>query len=562
MKGILKSLLIACIVPVMSGCGDWLDYNEVTEYTKDQTFSDFQRVNNYVTNIYSRLENGLEGYNNGATLASACDEAECAWPASNVHNFYNGAWGPLRTLTSTWADSYWGIRSANFFLENWEQYTFEDFKYNLDYVEQMERYRRYQYEVRFLRAYFYFELVKTFGDVPLVLETMTAEEANQAERTSKQEIFRFIADECDAIADELPLDYAALPYAETGRITRLAVLALKARSQMYAASPLFRESGADAKALWKQAALANKKVLEACAANGVALDNYANLTGVNNFKGKEVIYARRLGNINTFETNNFPVGVEGGNSGNCPTQTLVDAYRMQKTGKLWNEEGSGYDPENPYAGRDPRMALTVVTNGTTKWPNWNTSPIETFEGGLNGHPLTGATPTGYYLRKYCDPAIDLRPGQINTLRHSWIMYRLSEFYLNYAECVANYLGNPGMTDEDFPVSAVAKLNELKTFRNMPVVPTTVALDEFMEYYRNERMVELAFEGHRFWDVRRWKLGEVLKSVELMKLTKREGRINYERVTRQRAWDDKMYLFPIADEELRKNTKLTQNPGWK
>ena len=97
---------------------------------------------------------------------------------------------------------------------------------------------------------------------------------------------------------------------------------------------------------------------------------------------------------------------------------------------------------------------------------------------------------------------------------------------------------------------------------MPVVTTTVALDEFMEYYRNERMVELAFEGLRFWDVRRWKLGEVLKSVELMKLTKREGRINYERVTRQRAWDDKMYLFPIADEELRKNTKLTQNPGWK
>ena len=141
-------------------------------------------------------------------------------------------------------------------------------------------------------------------------------------------------------------------------------MALKARSQMYAASPLFRESGADAKTLWKQAALANKKVLEACAANGIVLDNYANLTGVNNFKGKEVIYARRLGNINTFETNNFPIGVEGGNSGNCPTQTLVDAYRMQKTGKLWNEEGSGFDSENPYEGRDPRMALTVVTNGT------------------------------------------------------------------------------------------------------------------------------------------------------------------------------------------------------
>ena len=562
MNKLIKIFVAAGILLGTTGCGDWLEYNEVSEYTKDQTFNNFQRVNNYVTNVYSRLENGLGGYDNGATLASACDEAECAWPASNVHSFYNGAWGALRPLTSTWANSYWGIRSANLYLETWENYTFEDFKHNLDYPEQMERYRRYQYEIRFLRAYFYFELVKTYGDVPLITKTLTAEEANMVGRTSKTEIFKFIVDECDAIVNHLPVNYASLPYAETGRITNLTVMALKARALMYAASPLFRDANADEKELWYQAALANKLLLDECKKNGIQLDNYANLTGANNFKNKEVIYTRRLGNLNTFEVNNFPIGVEGGNSGNCPTQTLVDAYRMQATGKYWNEEGSGFDPENPYAGRDPRMALTIVTNGTTKWPNWNTNPIETFEGGLNGAPLVGATPTGYYLRKYCDPAIDLRPGKVNTLRHSWIMYRIAEFYLNYAECVTNYFGNPSQTNTEFPESAIQKLNELKTFRKMPKISETVSMDEFMDYYRNERMVELAFEGHRFWDVRRWKMGnELFNSVDFMKLTKVDGKIKYERITQERGWEDKMYFFPIADEELRKNINLTQNPGW-
>lgn len=560
MKYFNNILMILSIPVLMSGCSDMLNYNEVTEYTKEQVFHDFQRVNNYVTNVYSRMEDGLSGYGNGANLSSATDEAEFAWSSSNIHNFYDGVWSSVNPLTNTWANCYWGIRSANFFLENWSNYDFEEFKYNLDYPQQMERYNRYQYEIRFLRAYYYFELVKTYGDVPLITTLLSQEDANKVSRDDKSEVFDFIVRECDEIVDKLPFDYTVLPYAESGRITNLTVMALKARALTYAASPLFRQEGADVKMLWKRAAIANKELLDACKEYGMGLRPYNELSTQNNDKCLEVIYARRLGKLNSFEYNNFPVGVEGGGSGNCPTQTIVDAYRMQATGKYWDEEGSGYNPDKPYVGRDPRFALTIVFNGTTKWPNWNSNPIETFEGGLNGYPLPGATPTGYYLKKYCNPATDLRPGKVNSFRHQWILYRMSEFYLNYAECLAEYFQDPNAVSEEFPESALDVLNELVTYRKMPAYNANT-LSEFTRYYRNERMVELAFEGHRFWDVRRWMIGEVFNKVELMKLYNENGNIKYERVIKNRMWDDKMYFFPIPDSEVRKNSNLIQNVGW-
>ena len=102
--------------------------------------------------------------------------------------------------------------------------------------------------------------------------------------------------------------------------------------------------------------------------------------------------------------------LKGGSGGNCPTQTLVDAYEMKSTGKLWNEEGSGYSEADPYADRDPRFALTIAKNGDTKWPAYNAGALQIYYGGSNAEPLSGATPTGYYLRKYCDGSIDLRAG--------------------------------------------------------------------------------------------------------------------------------------------------------
>ncbi len=552
--------IVGCLM-LFFACSDQLNYDEYVGFNKDQIFSSFNRTMNFVTNIYSYLDYDFGNYD-GAMLASACDEAEYAWTSSSIHDFYNGSWSPTNPKSEVWSSSYAAIRAANLYLEASKGQTFSDFKYNKDYGDQMARFNRYQYEVRFLRAYFYFNLVRQYGDVPFTDKVLSETEANSLSRTSADAIFKFIVSECDDIVNQLPVSYENLPYKETGRVTRGAVLALKARVLLYRASPLFNSN--NDKLLWKEAALANKSVIDSCAQYGIKLSTYSSLWGPDSYKASEMIFVRRVGDLNYLEANNFPIGVEGGRSGNCPTQNLVDAYEMKATGKLWNEEGSGYNPNKPYDGRDPRFALTIAKNGDKGWPTYNQLPLQTYVGGANGSPIPGATPTGYYLKKYLDPSVDLRPNYTNTKRHSWITFRLGEFYLNYAEAVFNYLGSADATDNIFTLSARDAVNVIRQRSDvgMPKLPTGLSNDDFLKKYKNERRIELAFEGHRFWDIRRWKEGNVLKNITLMKITKiGDDNFTYTRVERKRLWDDKMYFFPIPDAEIRKNSNLTQNPGW-
>jgi len=556
--------IIATALFLFASCEDEMNYTETTSNSKEEVFSSFARTANFVTDIYGRLDYDFGNYG-GAMLASASDEAEYAWSNSEIHDFYNGSWSPTNPKASTWYNSYAGIRAANFYLEASEGQTFDGNKYDQDYEEQFIRFQRYQYEVRFLRAYFYFNLVRQYGDVPLVTTVLTSAEANSVTRAPAEQVFDFIIDECDAIVDHLPVRYTNLSDRannETGRVGRVAVLALKARTLLYKASPLFNP--ANDNNAWRDAALASKAVIDSSAEHGISLGAYTELWGTENYAAKEGIFVRRVGDLNFLEAYNYPIGVEGGGSGNSPTQTLVDAYEMKESGLAWNEPGSGYSASDPYTGRDPRFAMTIVKNGDEKWPIYNEYPIETFVGGRNASPLAGATPTGYYLRKYLDPSVDLRVGNTNNKRHSWITFRLGEFYLNYAEAVFNYLGSPDATDATFTLSAVDAVNIVRnrTGVGMPPFPTGMTNDAFLKKYKNERMVELAFEGHRFWDVRRWEEGEVLSSITRMQITRNSnGTYSYNRVIKERNWEDKMYFFPIPDSERRINANLYQNEGW-
>lgn len=553
---------LACM-SLMVSCAD-LDYHEYTTYDKNYVFTDFDRTAGVVTDIYSFLDSDIP---TDGSLCSACDESEYAWSWSSVFGYTDGRWSPSNPY-SRW--DFAGIRRANFFLTEYVNADFSELKYDKDYEAEMKRFNRYPYEVRFLRAYFYFNLARAYGDVPLITKVLTEDEANQVTRTPVAEVFDFIVKECDAIleADQLPVRYSDLvgdaangSSTDGGRVTKQAVMALKARTLLYWASPLFtKENNSD---LWRQAAQANKDVIDFCTANGISLGKYSEIWGTNNWQAGEMIFVRRVGDMNWPETTNFPVGMENGNSGNCPTQTLIDAYEMQATGLAWDEPGSGYDQTDPYAGRDPRLAMTIAVNGD-KWPDTNPNPLETYQGGRNGLPLAGATPTGYYLKKYLDKTIDISTSTgSGSTRHNWVTYRLGEFYLNYAEAVFNYLGSADATDATFTMSAVDAVNVVRSRSdvNMPGFPTGLSNDEFTEKYRRERMVELAFEGHRFWDVRRWKDGASQRSIIEMQITKNGDRYTYNRVTKSRYWDDKMYLFPIPDSEIRKNPNLTQNPGW-
>lgn len=553
---------LACM-SLMVSCAD-LDYHEYTTYDKNYVFTDFDRTAGVVTDIYSFLDSDIP---TDGSLCSACDESEYAWSWSSVFGYTDGRWSPSNPY-SRW--DFAGIRRANFFLTEYVNADFSELKYDKDYEAEMKRFNRYPYEVRFLRAYFYFNLARAYGDVPLITKVLTEDEANQVTRTPVAEVFDFIVKECDAIleADQLPVRYSDLvgdaangSSTDGGRVTKQAVMALKARTLLYWASPLFNKENNSG--LWRQAAQANKDVIDFCTANGISLGKYSEIWGTNNWQAGEMIFVRRVGDMNWPETTNFPVGMENGNSGNCPTQTLIDAYEMQATGLAWDEPGSGYDQTDPYAGRDPRLAMTIAVNGD-KWPDTNPNPLETYQGGRNGLPLAGATPTGYYLKKYLDKTIDISTSTgSGSTRHNWVTYRLGEFYLNYAEAVFNYLGSADATDGTFTMSAVDAVNVVRSRSdvNMPGFPTGLSNDEFTEKYRRERMVELAFEGHRFWDVRRWKDGASQKSIIEMQITKNGDRYTYNRVPKPRYWDDKMYLFPIPDSEIRKNPNLTQNPGW-
>ena len=568
----LKYLVIGSIIGLsgLTACEDQLNYQEYATLDKEYISQNYLNVGGLVTNIYTQLDADWGNYG-GATLASACDEAEYVWSNSTVHDFYNGAWSASNPISSTWSKNYTAIQQCNMFLEEYLGLTFPELRLNSDYEAQMFRYNNYENEVRFLRAYFYFNLARQYGDVPLVTKVPSTDEVNSLTRTPVQEVFQFIIDECDAIVKKIPADYTklgtnALPDGkpETARANRLAVLALKARTALYAASPLFNpEQTGD---LWKKAAEANKAVIDSCAKYEYKLESYDKLWGAENYLAKEMIFLCRSSKVsNSFEGYNFPVGVEGGKSGNCPTQTLVDAYEMQSTGKLWNEDGSGYSENDPYADRDPRFALCIAKNGDEKWPSYNTAPLQIYYGGVNGEPLSGATPTGYYLKKYCDASINLTAASSSSKWHSWITFRLGEFYLNYAEAVAHYTGkvDQPLPGDQNPLTARQAVDIIRDRAKMPALRDEVLnLDVFWKRYKNERMVELAFEGHRFWDVRRWKEGDVLKKITLMKITRNSnGTFNFKSEERQRSWEDKMYLFPIPQSETVKNPNLGQNPGW-
>ena len=289
----------------------------------------------------------------------------------------------------------------------------------------------------------------------------------------------------------------------------------------------------------------------------------------------EIIFARRTAASNSFESYNFPVGYSGAQGGNCPTQDLVDAYDMTN-GKSIDEEGSGYDPQDPYTGRDPRFAMTIAHNGDA-WPtdisNTSYSALQTYTGGYHARPrVSYATPTSYYLKKYCNSSQILRSGYSTTSAHGWLTYRLGGAYLDYAEALFQWFKSQGNSNAaDATSSEMASKTRQRV--SMPAFATGLSNEQFWTKYKNERRVELAFEGHRFYDVRRWKEdGNKFMTIHRMVITPvyaEDGTTiesytyNVEAVTRGNGqWLDKWNLFPIAQTEIMKSGgALTQNPGW-
>jgi hypothetical protein len=253
-------------------------------------------------------------------------------------------------------------------------------------------------------------------------------------------------------------------------------------------------------------------------------------------------------------------------AGSFPTQNLVDAFETRAGYDItlaadgWHTSDPAFDITKPYEGRDPRFARAVLANGMA----FKGSTIETFVGGKDYSATRSelGTPTGYYLRRYIQESTSFTPEASVTNKHQWIVYRYAEALLSYAEAVNEYLGSPSATDGTFTLSALDAINQVRANADMPDVEATTQA-AFRDAVRREWRVEFAFEDHRFWDVRRWKMGQsVMGQIDGVEIVKSGSNLSYSRkMVETRTWSDKMNLYPIPQAETFNNPNLTQNPGW-
>ena len=560
-KYIFSGLLALTLV---SSCSEKMDYKEYNVYDKAYVDKMFSRVGGLMTNIYNDIDYDFGNYSR-AMASSATDESVYSHPGNAVEDFYNGAWGPTNAKERVWNSAWDGISYCNLVLDEFSNCTFPEYTEAEHYQQEMFLYKNYRWEARWARAFFYFELVKRYGSVPLKTKHMTANEANSLPQVSADSIFQFIDTECDTIEDSIIVNYGDLGdkayyKGQTGRANKLAAMALRARAALYWASPLFNPT--NDKSRWLKAAqLSNAVIAEARQEGMGLLPDYSKLFNKDSYKDgiKEIIFSRRVAASNAFEKYNYPIGMENAGGGNCPTQNLVDAYEMTN-GKAIDEAGSGYDPQDPYKNRDARLAMTVAVNGE-QWPN--AAALETFEGGANSSSVTYGTPTGYYLKKYINQGTIIAKTGSNSFAHAWVVFRLAEFYLDYAEAALNYTGSGYVAPEGLPMTAAQAIDVVRTRAKQPNMATGLDFEAFKKKYENERFVELAFEGHRFFDLRRWKEApEYLKTIRGMKITRQDdGTMKYEEQTIDtRTWNDKWYLFPLPQKDVL-NCNYKQNDGW-
>ena len=501
---------------------------------------------------YGYLANGFYSLS-GNLFAGATDEAENTDPASGAQVFNLGAVSPYANPDNPYSNDYAGIRAANYFLENSMDYK-ERLMRNRDIISDYGR--QYDLDVqdiawmraesRVLRAYFYFDLVKRYGGVPLITKVLKYGENTDLPRNSFDEIIDFIVQEVDGAKDSLQTNWKNYDAGRDGRFTKGAALALKSRASLYAASPLNNQSNDVGK--WQKAAAAAQEVI-ALGQYSFHPDYGSLFLEDNATLSSESILAIRLGAENGIEKLNYPIGTPGGASGITPSQNLVDAY----------EYIGASDPANPYANKDPRFAATVVYNNST----WNGRTMEIFDGGQDDPANLNTSRTGYYLKKFLNPALNLTQGE--TKLRSWIVFRYAEIILNYAEAMNEAYGPDN--DNGYGLTARQAVNQLRARAGVGM-PAVVASGqaEMREKIRHERQVELAFEDHRYWDLLRWKTAETVLNQPLrgMRISGTGNALTYQvfEVEKRIFQAPRMYHYPIPAEEINKSKNiLTQNEGW-
>ena len=728
----MKKNILIYFVPVVSSlffsCNDKLDLQMDGRITMDQVFNDYNRVRGYLNSCYGYCPAP------GIDRSSYTDEAQDADDAvagSSYNLWYGGSltasnYASYSADGGPWGSLYQGIRKCNVFLKNIKTSkaeTTDDEKAG------------WTAQAHTLRALYYLQLAKRYGGVPIFTQPVETDHDFSKDKRSKfSDVVKLILADCDS-ALTAPATSTGFPWEiyenQYGIMTRAISYAIKSQAVTYAASPLW----SDGTYTWANATAINKEALYQCLAHDYKLFDAAPvanaaqnaytlyfLTSSNDLRAvdKETIY-QRGGTLSVWQNAGLPISGGMNNSGQCPTQDLVDAYEMSNgeapikgysdadhLNPIINAD-SGYDPANPYIGRDPRFYGSIYYNGAAKSlvapvsrddtynldfittssvtqltisknsagyydilttgtdPHINLTPLTTalnsppmitlsFEymsstgitgpqlfygktisaarsafyknipasndwatytiditaavgsfswgsvgdnirfdlGGVSGASISiknlrvhvtnipnivetyvggnceiselsrTNTRTGYYLRKFNNYKSALSNNADGAVR----LFRLAELYLNFAESAYQSNGPDAVISLGGSLSMSARdaVNAIRARAGMPAFPSGMSKDAFEKKYRNERRIEFAFEEHRFFDVRRWKiLDQTDKFVTGMKITK-NGSLTYTRIKFTRnCSSDKYLMYPIEQSEVDKIVGLSgvnwQNPGW-
>ena len=566
--------------------GNFLDKQPSNELTKADVLGDYTLLVQNHNDTYNFLLHGANRINS-SWLDAATDLAESSIGTSgtrttfNIGNYYGS--GGAAELTSVWESRYRGIRKCNITINTLEADTLNKLR-PADIQEELYNTQKANYiaEARFLRAYFYWELFLRYGPVPLVTteldpngDLMTGYTTRPDLKTFMDYLFKEVK-ECEAglktAAETNDATYA-------GEANKPSARALYVRMMLYMASPRF---SAQSGVTWPQAADAAKGFLddygseyslETRTNGGVAAYNNAWLLNSYADKNPEVIFFRNDVAIGwSGISTDTPVG-EGGQGGLCPSQNLVDMYDMEDgsapftkydetgapvytNGKPEINEESGYSEQHMWQNRDPRLAATILYNGV----EWNGRQINVVRG-MGDNPIgnQNVTPTGYYVRKYIPETI-LSSNHSGTAKRLWKIFTYSEILLSYAEALneVDYAGNKDQVCD--------LLDQIRhrggILGNVADRKDLDSQEAMRNFIHKERTIELAFEEHRWWDVRRWNvageaLGRDIYGVDVAA----DGTIT-RKVAQTRKWQDKFYLYPIPEAEVWKIGQDFQNDGWK
>lgn len=550
MKYIQQIIFIILAGAALFSCEEsYLDRPVTDEVVKEDVFTDYREVYDFVNHIYALRDRGIDH----EILTAATDESLESDLGSTIHYLNNGNWSPSFNPVDRWGTGFRAIRLANIFFDNVDLMELTNYDQpitdpneqnaNGELITAAELKSRFMGEVYFLRGYYQLELFKRYGALPVLKSVLDENDAN-INRSSVQETVDAIVSDFDNAMALLPDNYNYYP-AHKGRATAPMAQAFKSQALLFAASPLFNPENNQER--WMDAMTSSRAVID-----GGHYQLGSNYKGVfvNNRDNPEIIWSIRKRATNSVERSNTPVGYEGGGGGLNPLEELVSDYEMS--------DGTPFDWDNPehaaqpYANRDPRFYASILYNGA----DWQGRKVQTYVGGLDGEGVNNATLTGYYYAKRMDPQLDLLRNQ--TSIKNWVVLRYGEILLNYAEARNEAIGPDEMVYQT--------VNQIRERAGMPGLEEGLTQDEMRNKIRHERRIELAFEGNRFFDVRRWEIGtrtfdgpvHGVRPVIQSDSTYQYNVIEVE----NRIFTEKMKLFPIQEQEIiNTNGSLTQNPGW-